>query len=74
MTATPDTTSTPFLYIESDLPEGVTLAEWRKARHAERRSSRRVSTRKLAGRMGSLLHPFPAAQRPAPMLATGAAR
>jgi hypothetical protein len=74
VTSTPHTTSTPFMYIECDLPEGVTLAEWRKARHADRRPKRRLSARKLATRMGSILHPFPTAQRPAPALAVGVAR
>ena len=33
--------STPLVYVESDIPEGVTLAEWRRSRRAGRRAARR---------------------------------
>jgi hypothetical protein len=31
---TPTAATAPFLYVASDVPEGMTLAEWRRRRHA----------------------------------------
>jgi hypothetical protein len=36
MTATAPPTP-PFLYVESDIPEGITLVEWRHRRHEQDR-------------------------------------
>lgn len=33
--------STAFVYVNSDVPEGTTLREWRRARAAARRAQRR---------------------------------
>lgn len=35
-----DLTATSFQYIESDVPPGMTLAEWRRRRDAARRAER----------------------------------
>ena len=32
-TATPGSTASPLLYVDSDIPEGMTLGEWRRRRH-----------------------------------------
>jgi hypothetical protein len=43
------TTATPHLYVDSDLDEGQTLVEWRRARTAPKRSVlRRVFPRRLS--------------------------
>jgi|tagenome__1003787_1003787.scaffolds.fasta_scaffold18513879_2 hypothetical protein len=34
------TSAAPHLYIESDIPEGMTIAEWRRRRHVPRPTSR----------------------------------
>jgi hypothetical protein len=47
--------ATPLLYVESDVPAGMTLAEWRRHRRADdapRRSARRT-VRRLARRLGA---------------------
>jgi hypothetical protein len=47
--------ATPMLYVDCDVPDGMTLAEWRRHRHeqdAPRRSARRT-VRRLARRLGA---------------------
>ena len=48
MAATAHTT-TPFVYVESDIPEGVTLAEWRRSRRAGQ--ARRTPVLSFIGRV-----------------------
>jgi hypothetical protein len=40
MTSTRLFSSTSFVYLNSDVPEGQTLTEWRQARDAARRAAR----------------------------------
>ena len=49
------TSATPMLYVDCDVPDGMTLAEWRRHRHEEdapRRSARRT-VRRIARRLGA---------------------
>jgi hypothetical protein len=42
--AMPDSTASPVLYVECDVPEGMTLSDWRRRRHpAQPRPSRVVA-------------------------------
>jgi hypothetical protein len=40
----------PYVYVECDIPEGLTIKEWRRARHAE--PAPRARLRRLARRVG----------------------
>lgn len=42
--------STPHIYIECDVPEGMTLTEWRRSQCAERTGRRRPLWRRLLAR------------------------
>jgi hypothetical protein len=49
MTSTNLFSSTAFMYVNCDVPEGMTLREWRRAREDARREQRRVHrTRRAA--------------------------
>jgi hypothetical protein len=48
MTSTNLFSSTAFVYVNSDVPEGTTLREWRRARDDARREQRRARSRRLA--------------------------
>jgi hypothetical protein len=37
--------NTPLIYIQCDVPEGMTLGEWRRQRHASSRPSRLTALR-----------------------------
>ena len=43
-------TARPVLYVESDIPVGLTISDWRRARHAETTATPRL--RRLARRVG----------------------
>lgn len=50
----PTTAHVPHLYVESDVPAGLTLAEWRRLRdeQAPRRRRRRSLLRRVLRRVG----------------------
>jgi hypothetical protein len=47
--------ATPMVYVDCDIPDGMTLAEWRRARrdHEAPRRSARWTVRRLARRLGA---------------------